>query len=57
MLHEFSADDVDIFRIIHPEVFHKIDVLKACVHYFLTNIYFSPNDSPSKTMKYVFYFI
>ena len=57
MLHEFSADDVDIFRIIHPEVFHKIDVLKACVRYFLTNIYFSPNDSPSKTMKYVFYFI
>ena len=25
--------------------------------YFLTNFYFSANDSPSKTMEYVFYFI
>ena len=25
--------------------------LKACVRYFLSNFYFSPNDSPSKTMK------
>ena len=24
---------------------------KACVRYFLTNYHFSPNDSPSKTMK------
>ena len=31
--------------------------VKACVHYFLSNFYFSPNDSPSKTMKNVFYFI
>ena len=30
--------------------------LKACVRYFLTNFYFSPNDSPSKTMKDVFSF-
>ena len=30
---------------------------KACVHYFLRNFYFSPNDSPSKTMKDAFYFI
>ena len=34
-----------------------IDQLKACVHYFLPNFYFSPNDSPLKTMKNVFYFI
>ena len=27
--------------------------LKACVHYFLSNFYFSPNASPSKTMKNV----
>ena len=27
---------------------------KACVRYFLTNYHFSPNDSPSKTMKHVF---
>ena len=33
------------------------DKLKACVHHFLSNFYFSPNGSPSKTMKNVFYFI
>ena len=31
--------------------------LNACVCYFLTNFYLSPNNSPSKTMKDVFYFI
>ena len=31
--------------------------LKGCVHYFLSNFYFSPNDSCSKSMKNVFYFI
>ena len=31
--------------------------LTACVRYFLLNFYFSPNDSPLKTMKNVFYFI
>ena len=31
--------------------------VKACVRYFLRNFYFPPNDSPSKTMKDVFYFI
>ena len=30
---------------------------KACVCHFLRNFYFSPNNSPSKTMKDVFYFI
>ena len=29
-------------------------MVKACIHYFLTNFYFSLNDSPSKTMKDVF---
>ena len=39
--------------------FHRFKnyVLKACVLYFLSNFYFSPNDSPSKTMKNAFYFI
>ena len=32
-------------------------LLKACIHYFLPIFYFSPNDSPSKTMKNAFYFI
>ena len=31
-------------------------MIKACVRYFLTNFDLSPNDSPSKTMKDVFYF-
>ena len=26
-------------------------ILKACVRYFLSNFYFSPNDSSSKIMK------
>ena len=30
--------------------------LKACVCYFLSNFYFSPNDNPSKAMKNVFLF-
>ena len=34
----------------------KMSLLKAFVRYFLTNLYFSPNDSPSKTMKAVFLF-
>ena len=36
---------------------NRQDTIKACVRYFLSNFYFSPNDSPSKTMKNVFYFI
>ena len=32
-------------------------IIKACVRYFLSNFYFLPNNSPSKTMKNVFYFI
>ena len=31
--------------------------LKLVSATFLTNFYFSPNDSPLKTMKDVFYFI
>ena len=31
--------------------------VKACVCYFLSKIYFSPNDSSSRTMKNIFYFI
>ena len=30
---------------------------EACVGYFLSSFIFSPNDSPLKTMKNVFYFI
>ena len=31
--------------------------IKACVRYFLTYFYLSPNGSPSKTMNDIFYFI
>ena len=34
-----------------------LDWLKACVRYFHQIFIFSPNDSPSKTMKNAFYFI
>ena len=33
-----------------------LDVTKACVLYFLSNFIFSPNDSPLKIMRNVFYF-
>ena len=33
------------------------NILIACVRYFLSSLYFSPNDSPLKMMKNVFYFI
>ena len=36
---------------------YRLTMFKACVRYFSTNFYLSPNDSPSKTMKDVFYFI
>ena len=32
-------------------------IVKACVRYFLSNDYFSPDDGPLKTMKNVYYFI
>ena len=35
----------------------KFWMVKTCVRYFLSIFYFSPNDSPSKTMKSVFYFV
>ena len=50
------------FQNIHPGQFEKfkyisLKVLKVCVRYFLSNFYFSPDGSPSKTMKNVFHFI
>ena len=35
--------------------FNVIISFKACVHYILSNFGFLPNDSPSKTMKNVFF--
>ena len=36
---------------------YKLLSIKVCVRYFLSKFYFSPNDSLSKTMKNIFYFI
>ena len=36
------------------EHLHDYYIFKACVCYFLSNFYFSPNDIPSKTMKMFF---
>ena len=63
--HEFNVTCVEWFHLIcllenvilRMTLFVKTVVRIACVHYFLSNFYFSPNDSPSKTMKNVFYFI
>ena len=60
----FNYLDIDDKRYIHDKnmlmlyksMFISV-ILKACVRYFLSNFYFSLNDSPSKTMKNVFYFI
>ena len=35
-----------------------LELFKPCVHYFLSNFYFLPNDSPSKTMNTIYmYFL
>ena len=40
---------------IYMKILHRGPKLKACVRYFLSKLYFSPNDSPSITMKNVFF--
>ena len=39
---------------LHKNILLMLVFLKAWVHYFLSIFYFSPNDSPSKTMKALF---
>ena len=51
-LTDISETDVSIMMQVH-----KTLLFKACVHYFHQIFVFSPNDSPSKTMKNAFYFI
>ena len=48
-----------IIYIIHKMLVllkNNLNYLKACVRYLLSNFYFSPKDSPSKTVKNVFCF-
>ena len=44
------------FSVFHFSINSQL-TLKACVRYFLSNFYFSPNNSPSKTVKNIFHFI
>ena len=46
-----------LYRVKRKEYKRAVEELKACVRYFLLNFYFSPNDSPLKIMKNIFYFI
>ena len=45
-----------IFR-PHRNLNITVPNIKACFRYLLSNFYYSPNDSLSKTMKNVFYFM
>ena len=44
---------IEVDKAINSEM-QQIFVLKACVRYFLSIFCFSPNDSPSETVKNVF---
>ena len=46
-----------LFALIMETLFYIEANLKACACYFLINFYLSQNDSTSKTVKDVFYFI
>ena len=46
-----------ITKILEYADYHLQLIFKACAHCFSTNFYLSSHDSPSKTMKDVFYFI
>ena len=54
---EFENSGRNILHSIIDRYKNHPSILKACVRYFLSNFYFSPNDSSPKTMKNVFYFI
>ena len=45
----------NLLKIIHPIESKNHFGHKVCVRYFLANFYFSPNNSPSKTMKDIFH--
>ena len=51
----------NVFKVCESKMLsqYKLLILMiiAYVHYFLSNFCFQPNDSPSKTMKNIFFFI
>ena len=54
-LRPLGSDDITK-SLLHTSQPYITTVFKACVCYFSSNVYFSPNDSLSKTMKNVFHF-
>ena len=65
---EAAVRSFGVYKLIGWELFLMLSLMlkvqiwrdalvKTCVRYFLTNFYFSPNDSTSKIMEDVFYFI
>ena len=53
----FYFNQLFLKNTVHSKKWAFLLELKACVRYFLPSFYFQRNDSPSKTMKNVFYFI
>ena len=52
-----NATKATLIEKVTTNTIQYVSEFKACICYFLSNFYFSRNDSPSKTMKNVFYFI
>ena len=51
----------NVFKVCESKMLRQykwlISMIIACVRHFLSNFCFQPNDSPSKTMKKIFFFI
>ena len=47
---DYSQNQLSLSVIVDFKICLSYIMFKACVHYFLSNFYFSPNDSPSETM-------
>ena len=56
-LSKYEPNIRDDAKLFERYMDNTLRTIKACVCYFISNFYFSLNDSPSKTIKNVFYFI
>ena len=56
-LSKYEPNIRDDAKLFERYMGNTLRTIKACVCYFISNFYFSLNDSPSKTIKNVFYFI
>ena len=52
-----KIEQITRYNITEKEIFKTYDNLKLVSAIFFKKNYFSPNDSSSKTMKDIFYFI